>query len=207
MARSSIETSRLYAFERGGPKRLELRWGASFKEVRVLFEGADVGTLERKSLPRDGAKLTLPDGSVLSVRLRGFLGIELTRDGVHLPESDLDPRRVLRNAALLMGIAAVADVALDGLVARRALAAAETAGTGDAWSRDLVLPLALDGALLVLAIPTALGSRIALAVGIAAFASRFGLHAERSTWTLIYGVVTTWLLAMHFFALSKRSRR
>ena len=202
--RGSVETSRRYALESGGEKRLELRWDTSFRQVRVLFDGEEVRTLERKKLPRDGEKVALPDGSTLSVRLRGFLGIELSRDGSHLPESDLDPRRVLRNAAFLMGIAAVADAGMDGMMARRAIALAELTGSHDAWSRTTVLPLALDGALLVIAVPTLLGSRIALAVGIAAFASRFGLHAERSTWTLIYGVVTTWLLAMHFFALSKR---
>ncbi len=80
----------------------------------MLFDGAEVATVVRKKIPRDGTKVTLPDGSVLTVRLRGVLGIELTRGDAHLPGSDLEPRRVLRNAALLMGLAAVADAVFDG---------------------------------------------------------------------------------------------
>ncbi len=133
-----------------------------------------------------------------------MLGIELLRDGTHLPGSDLDPRHVLKNAALLMGLPALADGAVDGMVARRALALMEERGGGSALPHAMGVALALDAALLLLALPTALGSRIALGLGIAAFASRFGLGVERSTWTLIYGVATTWLLATHFFATFKR---
>jgi hypothetical protein len=202
--RTNVETSRGYALERGGPDRIELRWGASFREVRVLFDGAEVTTLERKKIPRDGTKVTLPDGSVLSVRLRGVLGIELLRDDVHLPGSDLEPRRILRNAALLMTLAALADGAMDGVVARRVVLA--TATYGGSLPSATSLALALDAALLLLALPTVLGSRVALGVGIAAFASRFGLGGERSSWTLIYGVCTTWLLATHFFSTFGRKR-
>lgn len=202
--RVKAETSRGYALERGGPERVELRWGASFREVRVLFDGADVVTLERRKIPGEGAKVTLPDGSVLSVRLRGVLGIELLRDDVHLPGSDLEPRRVLRNAALLMALAALADGALDYAMARRALDL--TGEPGGPIPRTLTIAFGLDAGLLLLVLPTALGSRIALGLGIAAFASRFGLGGERSTWTLIYGLCTTWLLATHFFATFKRRR-
>ena len=149
--------------------------------------------------------MTLPDGSVLSVRLRGVLGIELLRDDVHLPGSDLEPRHVLRNAALLMALAAVADGAMDGEIARRALAVTATYGE-HALPRMTGIALALDAALLVLVLPTLLGSRVALGLGIVAFASRFGLGVERSTWTLIYGLCTTWLLATHFFSTFRRRR-
>jgi hypothetical protein len=201
--REKVETSRGYALERGGPERIELRWEASFRDVRVLFDGAEVAVLERKKIPREGAKITLPDGSVLSVRLRGVLGIELLRNEVHLPGSDLEPRRLLRNAAILMALAAVVDGVADWAMARRAVAM-----TIDAMSaplpRSLEIGLALDAALLLLVLPTALGSRVALGMGIAAFASRFGLGIERSTWTLIYGLCTTWLLATHFFGTFRR---
>jgi hypothetical protein len=199
-----VETSRSYAIEAGGPERVELRWGASFREVRVLFDGAEITVLERKKLPRDGAKITLPDGSMLTVRLRGVLGIELLRDDVHLPGSDLEPRRLLRNAALLMTLAAVADGAIDIAMARQLLAGTPEAGAGGALPRALAIAMTLDAGLLLLAVPTWLGSRIALGVGIAAFASRFGLGGERSTWTLFYGLITTWLLATHFFGTFKR---
>jgi hypothetical protein len=208
MGLADVETSRLYSFEKGGPTRLEIRWRASFRELRVLVDGELVGTLEKKKIPREGAKLALPDGSTLSVRLSGLLGIELLRNGAALPGSDLDPRRVLRNAAFLMAVGACLDFATDGAMLRRALQL-ESLGVPAAasfWARPQSLPLVLDVTLLALAVPTFLGSRIALGVGIAAFASRFGLDREHSPWTLIYGVVTTWALATHFFATLKRRR-
>jgi hypothetical protein len=101
-----------------------------------------------------------------------------------------------------MALAALADGAVDGALARRMLALA--AGEPVPFPRELGIRLGLDAALLLLALPAALGSRVALAVGIAAFASRFGIGFERSSWTLIYGLCTTWLLATHFFATFKR---
>jgi hypothetical protein len=203
---AGVETSRGYAIERGGPERIELRWGAAFRTVRVLFDGVEAGVIERKKIPRDGAKLTLKDGSVLSIRLRGVLGIEVLRNDEHLPGSDLDPRRVLKNAGVLMVIAALADTGIDWLLARRMLQ--PMPGAHLEWSslpRATTLALGCDAALFLLALPTALGSRIALGIGVAAFASRFGVGSEHpSAWTLTYGVCTTWLLATHFFATFKR---
>ncbi|MGO8999487.1 MAG: hypothetical protein ACLQVI_39685 [Polyangiaceae bacterium] len=199
---AKIETSRGYPFEHGGPERVELRWGASFREVRVLFDGTEVAVVERSKIPREGASVPLPDGSVLSLRLRGVLGIELLRDGTHLPGSDLEPRKLLRNAAILMVLAAAADGVLDGVIGHRLVENARL--TAAPVPHALTIALALDAALLVLAIPTALGSRIPLALGIVAFASRFGLGVERSSWTLIYGLCTTWLLATYFFGTFKR---
>ena len=207
MGISDVETSRLYALEKGGASRLELRWRASFRQVRVLCDGKLLATLERRKMPKDGATVMLPDGSTLSVRLSGILGIELLRDGVHLPESDLDPRRVLCNASFLMALAAAVDGGTDGALLRRVLDAAPEAWARlPFWSRPWVLPLALDATLLAFAVPTFLGSRAALAVGIAVFAARFGLEKEHATWTLIYGVIATWVLATHFFATFKRRR-
>jgi hypothetical protein len=205
---TTLETSRLFALERGGVERLELRWDAGFKQIRVLFDGGEVASLERKKIPRDGTKVTLPDGSVLSLRLRGLLGMELLRGGEAVPESDLDPRRVLRNAAVLMGVAAVVDVGWDLLLRRQAINLALMAQFVEDIPHVSPWPFVLDGALLFCAVPTFLGSRAALAIGIAAFAGRYGLRPGQanSAWTTIYGIVTTWLLAMHFFALTRRKR-
>ncbi len=67
-----------------------------------------------------------------------------------------------------------------------------------------LIALALDGVLLLLAVPAWRGSRLGLGLGIAAFVLRFGEMEQRSTWTLVYGVCATWLLATHFFATWKR---
>ncbi len=193
-----IEASRRFPLERGGPERLELRWTASFREVTVLFDGGEVTKVDRPKIPRDGATVALPDGSTLTIRLNGLLGMGVARNGVPLPGSDLEPRRLLRNAAMLMGLAALLDTASDGVLARRARAL--SVGLSVPFPREHVYRLALDGALVTLAIATAFGTRVGLALGVAAFAARFGVAGERSTWTAIYGVFTTWLLATHFFA-------
>jgi hypothetical protein len=203
MPLSDVETSRAYPFERGGAARLELRWRASFKEIRVLVDGATVSTLERAKIPKDGTTLRLPDGTTLAVRLRGILGIELLRDGAPLPGSDLDPARLLRNAAVLMAVAALIDGATDGALLHRALVN-PTIWSGPFFSRPYALPLSLDAGLLGFALPTVLGSRVALAIGVVLFAARFGVGGDRPSWTLIYGVVTTWALATHLFAAWKR---
>src|SRR5580765_7707560 len=103
-----MRTSRSYAIERGGPARLVLSWSGSFREVKVTFDGVDV--------PCDATKLEavrLPDGSTLTIKMRGMLGLEIRRDGEVLPGSDLDPARVLRNAAFLAGLLAAINGASD----------------------------------------------------------------------------------------------
>lgn len=208
MALSDVETSRTFPFEPGGPTRLELRWTASFRTIRVLLDGNLVGTLDRPKMPREGTELPLPDGSTLLVRLGGILGLELRRNGVHLPGSDLEPKRLLRHAAFLMIVAAVIDGATDGaLLGRTRQVSVEAWESLPFWSRPHTMPLALDLGLLLFAIPTALGSRIALAIGVLLFASRFGVEKEHASWAVIYGVVTTWALATHLFATFKRPAR
>src|SRR4051812_28360628 len=103
-----MRTSRSYAIVRGGPARLVLSWAGSFRDARVTFDGVDV--------PCDAKKLEavrLPDGSTLTIKMRGMLGLEIRRDGDVLPGSDLDPARVLRNAALLAGLLALINGASD----------------------------------------------------------------------------------------------
>ncbi len=209
MASSKVETSRRFPLEQGGPERLELRWTASFREIRVLFDGSEVAVVARAKMPREGEVVKLPDGSALTIRMRGLLGMELRRADAHVPGSDLEPGRILGHAAILMGLAAALDGWLDGAIAQHLRSYPSEVPVP--LPRDLVTSLWLDGGLAVLALATGIGSRVGLAVGrvalvlgIVAFASRFGLGGERSVWTEIYGVVTTWLLATHFFGTFSR---
>jgi hypothetical protein len=95
---------RKYALERGGPKRLFVRWRRGFKDFEVAFDGKAY-ELERRLL-ESGASLTLGDGSSLFVqRVKrrwwsiGFRDeLRVDRDGVPVPGSDGDPRVVGRGA-------------------------------------------------------------------------------------------------------------
>jgi hypothetical protein len=99
---------RKYALERGGPKRLFLRWRRGFEDFEVTFEGKAL-RLERAVL-EGGASVTLADGSSLfvqrvkrrwwSVGLRDELHLE--RNGVPVPGSDEDPRVLGRRAGSVL---------------------------------------------------------------------------------------------------------
>jgi hypothetical protein len=106
---------RHYALERGGHRRLHLRWGLGHRDFRVALDDAPEWSIDRASLLR-GATLVLPDGTSLFVRYvrrpwysvgqRHELRVE--RDGVPLPGSEGDPRRIGRQAAgLLLLLAAL----------------------------------------------------------------------------------------------------
>ncbi len=103
--------TRRFALERGGAKRLEVRWRFPRRDVRVALDGVPIGEpLDRRTFQR-GATLGLPDGTGLLVRWAKpewwsvGLGAELRveRQGVPVPGSDGDPRTVGRRAARLAG--------------------------------------------------------------------------------------------------------
>jgi hypothetical protein len=99
---------RSYAFERGGPKLLHLRWRWRMRDFQVEVGGAS-WTLDTSSL-LGGTTLILADGSSLHVRLskpswwsvgrRKELLVE--RDGVPVPGSDGHPLVIGRRAASLI---------------------------------------------------------------------------------------------------------
>ncbi len=103
---------RRYALERGGPKRIRLRWPLlRLRRLEVTCDDGPTWTLDRRTALQ-GATLVLPDGSSLFVRyvkrpwysvgLRDELAVE--RDGIPLPGSDGDPRVVGRRAGTLVFI-------------------------------------------------------------------------------------------------------
>lgn len=71
-----------FALEPGGSKRLEITFGPSFEDARVLLDGREIGAFADRSAFEEGATYTLPDGSQLSVRLADGPELDVRRDGV-----------------------------------------------------------------------------------------------------------------------------
>jgi hypothetical protein len=110
-----------YALQPNEPKRLEVRWGANFRDTEVKLDGRVLATLATRAELQQGRDIPLPDGSMLNVRLGGtwLMGvIHVTRDGKPLQVSASDPATLLRTATfalyfvaglnVLAGLAAVA---------------------------------------------------------------------------------------------------
>ncbi len=98
-----------YALEPNGPKRLEISWGAFWKNFTVTLDGNTIGTLPDQKAVRQGGQFTLPDGSALSVQLlQSLAGAELRvlRNGQPLPGSVSDPETRVRTAALVAYVVA-----------------------------------------------------------------------------------------------------
>ncbi len=58
-----------YALEKGGPKRLEISWTGVWKDVSVRLDGNEIGTFTDAEQMKEGREFTLPDGSILKIRL------------------------------------------------------------------------------------------------------------------------------------------
>ncbi|HZS39221.1 MAG TPA: hypothetical protein VFF06_20460 [Polyangia bacterium] len=115
----------MLAFEKKGPKRLELSWSGFWKNFTAKVDGQTVLTANGQSDIKAGRSATLADGSTLSVRLKtgfGNAGLEVLRDGQPLPGTSTDPATQLKLAggivyflaglnALIGVIALVFDVA------------------------------------------------------------------------------------------------
>src|SRR5215212_2125470 len=90
------------ALERGEPKRLELSWGAFWRNFVVRLDGAEIGRIAGQSELKAGREFTLANGSVLRVQVTtGALSPELRvlRNGQPLPGSATDPTSLVRQAA------------------------------------------------------------------------------------------------------------
>lgn len=186
-----MRTSRSYPIEPRGPERVTLSWEGSFRDLRVAFDGVECATLDAKKVTGRGDRAPLPDGSMLFVRVRGMLGVEVRRDDAPLPHSDLDPKRLLRNAGALLGVVAAIDLFTD----------VERWRHGAEGIKPLI---GLEAGMMLLAFTTFFGQPVALALGVAAIAARVAMLPSRSTATLIFAVVAIWLLSTHFFAAWRR---
>jgi hypothetical protein len=148
-------TTRRFALERGGPRRLEVRWRWPRRDARVSLDGVPVGApLDRRTFLR-GRTLALPDGTALIVRwakpewwsvgLGGELRLE--RQGVPVPGSDGDPPVVARRAARLAGFFGALMLLIGGAWALAAKAAAAATWAVVLGAEGLVvLVLAVVGA-------------------------------------------------------------
>src|SRR5688572_16311432 len=102
----------LFSLEKDGPKRLEISWGAFWKNFTVKLDGAVLLTAEGSGDLKSGKSAQLPDGTWLQVRLEtGFGksgGLIVTRDGQPLPGSSSDPESLVKLAGgIVYAIAAL----------------------------------------------------------------------------------------------------
>jgi hypothetical protein len=115
--------SQSYALEKGGPRRLELRWGLLWKDFEVRLDGAQVGTAQGPEELEQGKRFALPDGSELSVQLSRTPfggGLHLARNGEPLPGSSAEGTGKVRIAAYTFLVIA-ALVFVTGVVGARQL--------------------------------------------------------------------------------------
>ncbi|HEY6002395.1 MAG TPA: hypothetical protein VIV57_05925 [Anaeromyxobacter sp.] len=195
---------RKYALERGGPKRLFVRWRRGFKDFEVAFEGK-AWKLD-PALLAGGASLTLADGSSLlvqrlkrrwwSIGLRDELHVE--RDGVPVPGSDGDPRVLGRRAAsvlLLFGLLRVLFVGLWFTFQR--------VGGGGA----VLNPVAAEGALLaVLGILAAFGLRLPVLLGAALLVAELLVSVASGLRVGPFALVIQVLVIVHLVRTWRRMR-
>lgn len=111
--------TKTFAFDKGGPERLELEWRGNFKNVEVRLDGALLGSFENAKELKAGGTYPLEDGSTLEVKLATtalFPELTLTRNGEALPGSAADPEQRVKAAAGMIYFVAGFNVLL-GLVA------------------------------------------------------------------------------------------
>jgi hypothetical protein len=155
-----------FALDPGGPKRLEVRWAGAWKDVAIHLDGAPIGAIPSKAELQEGRSFTLPDRSILHVKLvRSFADIELqvTRNGAPLPGSATDPAERVRLAGSITLFIAVCS-GLSGLMAA-VFQVKSLTRLGLGW------PSVVEGAVLgVLGIFTLRRSKAALILAITVFA-------------------------------------
>lgn len=110
---------RKYALEKGGEKKLEIVWGAFWKDTRVSLEGRELGVIPTQDALRAGREFTLLDGSLLTVRLGKNMmmpELQVLKNGEPLPGSSSDPAQKIDIAFYIILFFAAVNVLL-GLVA------------------------------------------------------------------------------------------
>jgi hypothetical protein len=189
-----------FPFEPDGPVRVEITLPPKLEEVQVFVDGALVHTFFGGVTFMRGAAIALPDGTELTVRMRGFLGIDVRRDGKPLPGSAMDRVSSLRAAGQMMLLVGATSLALDlehllhyprGFP--RTYAVLETIG---------------DLAFVGLALLTRRGARWALGLAVVTCLGGLALRwqTNRGLFTLLGQLLLFAFLARHFAATDGKAR-
>jgi hypothetical protein len=167
--------TRRYAFQRRGPKRLELRHTRTWSEVTVRMDAVEVGRTDIAAL-REGVEYRLFDHSLLRIWIEpspaGGFFVNLTRNGHPLPGSGSDPLTAMRTSVVMLWILVATNTLLVGVKAM-----------ADSDEQPDLLPL--DYA--------ALGTGLLVAV-------LGGLAWRRSSLSLILAWITVWGGAVAWWA-------
>lgn len=96
-----------FALEKGGEKRLVVRWRGIWKEVELLLDGQPLGPpLPNFKALKQGADYLLPDGRTLNMKFvtGAFVaqGLTLLIDGRPIPGTSADPRTQIKLAGGLI---------------------------------------------------------------------------------------------------------
>lgn len=97
--------SKQFAVEKSGPKRLGISYKGFYKNFVITFDGKTIGTINDDKKLEKGMTFTLPDNSVLSVRLikEDKYMLEILRNEVPIPGSATHPV-VLMKVALMFSL-------------------------------------------------------------------------------------------------------
>jgi len=144
-----------------GPKRLAIQWEGLYNHMTVAFDDEHVADVPKDDAVR-GTTVRLPDGSSLSIELRGVgvFGTEkelhLTRDGKPLPGTAGDPETAAKTGGYVLYFLAGMN-ALCGAVS--------LSGSVEAFGPDMAIgALIMAGLFGVLGLFTMRGSRVALGI-------------------------------------------
>ena len=183
--------------DRNGATRIEVVWDSGGEDARVFFDGAQVHQFPNPASFMRGAIVALPDGSELRVRLRGFVGLDVRRNGVALPGSDMDPAFVLNRTSSLMFMIGGIGLAFEAEKFIRATSDDERLFFGFQAMGDVVF--------LLLAFLTKRGSRFALGVAVVMVLVSFGFSFSfhRGIVATIWSGCVFAILAQRFSASEK----
>jgi hypothetical protein len=182
----------VFAFEPGGPLRIELTWDDRLDDTRVFVDGELVHSFVGHHQLKQGAKISLRDGTILDVQWRGLGGFDLRRNGAPLPGSGSDRTAALPAAARTMFWVGGLGFAFDVEHILRA------SSHDVLWWYGAVGAF-LDGVLLLLAVLTRRGARWALGVGAA-----WTLFAAFVTWSFDGSWIQITWRGLIFFLLFQR---